>query len=373
MRANPLLELETLGQSIWIDFIGRGMLASGDLGRLIEGDGVSGVTSNPTIFEKAIAGSHDYDEAIRALSLAGKRIDEIYQILTVEDIRRAADLLRPTYDRLEGSDGFASLEVSPRLAHDTAATIAEARSLWTAVSRPNVMIKVPATREGLPAIRQLTAEGMNINVTLLFGLPRYRQVAEAYLEGLGARAAHGRSLDRVVSVASFFLSRIDVLIDAMLEKPLQAGGPNAETAAALRGQVAIACAKVAYQMYQEMFFGGRFGKLAAQGASAQRLLWASTSAKNPAYSDVKYVEPLIGQGTVNTLPLNTLRAYRDHGRPALRLEEGVVEARRVLERLPQAGIDLGAVTQQLEDEGVKKFLDDFDLLMSTLKAKCARS
>ncbi len=371
MKTNPLLELETLGQSIWIDFIGRGMLASGELSRLIEGDGVSGVTSNPTIFEKAIGGSHDYDEAIRTLSLAGEHIDEVYQILTVEDIRRAADLLRPTYDRLDGGDGFASLEVSPRLAHDTGATIAEARRLWTAVDRPNVMIKVPATPEGLPAIRQLTAEGINVNVTLLFGLPRYRQVAEAYLEGMGVRAAHGRSLDRVVSVASFFLSRIDVLIDAMLGKPLQAGGPNAEAAAALRGQVAIASAKVAYQMYQEIFFGERFGKLAARGARAQRLLWASTGTKNPAYSDVKYVEPLIGPGTVNTLPLETLRAYRDHGRPALRLEEGVGEGRRVLERLPQAGIDLAAVTQQLEDQGVRKFLDDLELLMNTLKAKRA--
>lgn len=373
MKANPLLELETLGQSIWIDFIGRGMLASGGLRKLIEGDGVSGVTSNPTIFEKAIAGSHDYDEAIRALSLDGKRIDEIYQVLTVEDIRRTADLLRPTYDRLDGGDGFASLEVSPRLAHDTAATMAEARRLWTTVGRPNVMIKVPATLEGLPAIRQLTAEGINVNATLLFGLPRYRQVAEAYLEGLGALAAGGRSLDRVVSVASFFLSRIDVLIDTMLENPLQTGGPNVATAAAVQGQVAIASAKVAYQMYQEIFSVERFGKLAAQGARAQRLLWASTSTKNPAYSDVKYVEPLIGPQTVNTLPLQTLSAYRDHGRPALRLEEGVGEARRVLERLQQLGNDLGAVTQQLEDEAVKKFLDDFDLLMSTLKAKSARS
>jgi transaldolase len=373
MKANPLLELETLGQSIWIDFIGRGMLASGELHKLIEGDGVSGVTSNPTIFEKAIAGSRDYDEAIQALSLGGKRIDEIYQVLTVDDIRRTADLLRPTYERLDGWDGFASLEVSPRLAHDTGATIAEARRLWAAVDRPNVMIKVPATREGLPAIRQLTAEGINVNITLLFGLPRYRQVAEAYLEGLGARAAHGRPLDRVASVASFFLSRIDVLIDAMLEKLLQVGGPDAETAAALRGQVAIASAKVAYRMYQEIFSAERFGELAAQGARVQRLLWASTGTKNPAYSDVKYVEPLIGLETVNTLPLETLRAYRDHGRPALRLEEGVGEARRVLEHLPQAGIDLGAVTQQLEDEGVKKFLDDFDSLMSTLKAKSAQS
>ena len=262
---------------------------------------------------------------------------------------------------------------SPRLAHDTAATIAEARRLWAEVNRPNVMIKIPATREGLPAIRQLTAEGININVTLLFGLPRYRQVAEAYLEGLGARAAHGRSLEHVVSVASFFLSRIDVLIDAMLAKLVQTGGPNATTAAALQGQAAIASAKVAYRIYQEIFFGRRFGKLAAQGARAQRLLWASTSTKNPVYSDVKYVEPLIGPGTINTLPLETLRAYRDHGRPALRLEEGAEEGRRVLERLPQAGIDLDAVTQQLESQGVKKFLDDFDSLMRTLRAKCSES
>ena len=369
MKENPLLQLSTFGQSIWLDYIRRQMIDSGELKKLIDEDGLKGVTSNPAIFQKAIAGSTDYDEAIRTLAQAGKSVEAIYQALTVEDVQRAADLFRPLYDRMEGKDGFVSLEVNPHLAHDTQGSVAEARRLWQALSRPNVLIKIPATQEGLPAIRQLISEGINVNVTLLFGLPRYREVAEAYIAGLEDRAAQGQPLGRVASVASFFLSRIDVLLDPKLEKLAAAGGPKAQTATDLIGQVAIASAKVAYTIYQEIFGSERFQKLAAQGARPQRLLWASTSTKNPAYPDVKYVEPLIGVDTVNTLPPETLAAYRDHGDPAPRLTEEVDRAAAVLTRLPELGLDLDQATQQLENEGVEKFNQPFDSLMATLEGK----
>ena len=369
MTDNPLLRLEAFGQSIWMDFIRRGVISSGELQKWIEGDGVSGVTSNPSIFEKAIAESHDYDEAIRALTSEGKTPDEIYQALTVEDIQKVADLLRPIYQRTEGRDGFVSLEVSPGLAHDTAGTIEEARRLWSLVDRPNAMIKVPATQEGIPAIRELTGEGININITLLFGLPRYREVAEAYLSGLETLAARGGNLKPVASVASFFLSRIDVLLDPLLEKKRLAGGSQAEIAARLQGQVAIASAKVAYQLYKEIFGSERFERLAGKGARPQRLLWASTSTKNPAYSDTKYVEPLIGPDTINTLPVETLTAYREHGHPILSLDQDISRAYHVLNQLSLAGINLDAATGQLEQEGVEKFIAAFDRLKISLKEK----
>lgn len=369
MRENPLLKLQGYGQSVWMDFVRRNMLTSGEMEQYIKEDGVRGVTSNPSIFEKAIAGSHDYDDEVRALALAGKSAQDIYQALTVSDIQRAADLFRPIYDQTDGGDGFVSLEVSPHLAHDTEGTIAETRRLWTALNRPNVMIKIPATKEGLPAIQQAISEGINVNITLLFGLPRYQEVAEAYIAGLEARAAQGQPISRIASVASFFLSRIDVLVDPMIEKTMQAGGSNAETAAQVHGQVAIASAKVAYEMYKRTFENDRFQKLAGQGARPQRLLWASTSTKNPAYSDVKYVEPLIGPDTINTMPLETLDAYRDHGQPAPRLEENVTEAHRLLEQLPQVGIDIDAVTQQLEDDGIRKFITPYDQTIKTLEEK----
>jgi transaldolase len=369
MKANPLLKLSALGQSIWLDYIRRQMIDAGELKKLIDDDGLKGVTSNPAIFQKAIAGSTDYDEAIRTLARAGASVEAIYQVLTVEDVQRAADLFRPIYDREDGRDGFVSLEVNPHLAHDTRGTIQEARHLWQALARPNVLIKVPATREGLPAIRQLIGEGINVNVTLLFGLPRYREVAGAYIAGLEDRAAQGRPLNRVASVASFFLSRIDVLLDPKLEKLAVATGPHARTARDLVGQVAIASARAAYIIYQEIFGSERFKKLAAQGARPQRLLWASTSTKNPAYPDLKYVEPLIGPDTVNTLPPETLAAYRDHGDPAARLTEGVHRAAAALARLPELGLDLDQATQQLEDQGVEKFNQPFDSLMATLEGK----
>ncbi len=373
MNKNPLLGLERFGQSVWLDYLRRNALDNGEILGLINQDAVSGLTSNPSIFEKAIAGSHDYDNAIRSMALEGKSIEEIYEALTIEDIQHAADLFRPIYDRLEGGDGFVSLEVSPKLAHDTAGTIAEARHLWAAVNRPNLLIKVPETQEGLPAIQQLIGEGINVNVTLLFGLPRYREVAEAYLIGLETLEAHGKPLTRIASVASFFLSRIDVLIDPVLEKLRREGGPPTENVAGLYGQVAVSSAKVAYQIYQEIFGSERFQKLSDQGAHSQRLLWASTSTKNPEYSDVKYVESLIGRKTINTIPLETLNAYREHGKPDSQLEEGTREAFRVLDALRQIGVDLDASTQELEDEGVMKFNKAFEQLMAALQEKRAAS
>jgi transaldolase len=366
MSGNPLQRLGALGQSIWLDFIRRDLISSGGLRRLIEEDGLRGMTSNPSIFEKAIAESHDYDADIRAMALAGSDPQAIYETLSQQDVRSAADEFRAVYDATAGKDGFVSLEVNPHLARDTGGTLKEARRLWAALDRPNVLIKVPATAQGLPAIRQLIGEGISVNVTLLFGLPRYREVAEAYIDGLEARAAQGKPVDRVASVASFFVSRIDALVDARLAGLVASGTTEYELARRARGQVAIASAKMAYQIYKEIFAGVRFRKLAAQGARVQRLLWASTSTKNPEYSDVRYVEALIGPDTVNTAPPETLDAYRDHGEPQARLEQDVEEARWVLSRLPELGIDIDQVTQQLEDEGVDKFNKPFDKLMETL-------
>ena len=366
MKKNPLKQLRELGQSIWLDYIRRDLIASGKLRRLIEEDGLRGMTSNPSIFEKAIVESHDYDEDIRAMALKEKSVQAIYENLSQHDVQSAADEFRPLYDMMDGEDGYVSLEVNPHLAHDTNGTIQEARRLWAALDRPNVLIKVPATASGLPAIQQLISEGINVNVTLLFGLPRYRQVAEAYIAGIESRAAQGKSIERVASVASFFVSRIDALVDPLFETLSTKGGKETDLAKKVHGQVAIASAKMAYQIYKEMFGSDRFGKLTAEGALVQRLLWASTSTKNPDYSDVKYVEALIGPHTVNTAPMETLDAYRDHGDPKARLEQEVEESRSVLERLPELGISIDDVTRQLEDEGVAKFNEPFDKLMETL-------
>jgi transaldolase len=366
MTGNPLKVLETLGQSVWLDYIRRDLMAGGGLRRLIEEDGLRGMTSNPSIFEKAIAESHDYDKDIRTLALNGNGVDAVYEALSQQDVRTAADEFRPVYERTDGKDGFVSLEVNPHLARDTKGTIEEARRLWAALDRPNVFIKVPATPEGLPAIQQLTSEGINVNVTLLFGLPRYRQVAEAYTAGIEARLARGQDVSRVASVASFFVSRIDSLVDPLLEKIAAEGGPNSELAGQAFGRVAVASAKTAYQMFKDMLNTERFMKLAAKGARVQRLLWASTGTKNPAFSDVKYVEALIGPDTIDTIPVETLNAYRDHGDPKPRLGLEVEEAARLLDRLPELGIRIDDVARQLEDEGVEKFIKPFDKLMETL-------
>lgn len=369
VKQNALRELERLGQSVWIDFLRRGMITSGELAHMIEEDGVSGVTSNPSIFEKAIAGSHDYDEAVRELALAGRSVETMIRSLVIDDIRRCADTLRPVFDQSKGGDGYISLEVSPTLAYDSQRTIEEAKRYWIEVDRPNLMIKVPATHQGLAAIRALTSEGINVNVTLLFGLPRYRDVAEAFIAGLEDRLARGGPVDRIASVASFFLSRIDVLIDPMIEAVEGKTGTNG--AASLVGTTAIACAKIAYSDFREIFGSERFKALAARGARPQRLLWASTSTKNPAYSDVKYVEALIGAETINTMPLETLHAFRDHGVAAPRLTDGVAEARQSLKKLADIGIDLQALTDRLEQDGVKKFVAAFDLLAESLRKKKA--
>ncbi len=372
MSVNPLKELENLGQSLWLDYIRRDLISTGELRRLIEEDGLRGMTSNPSIFEKAIADSHDYDEDIRAIASSGKGAETIYETLSQRDVQSAADEFRPLYDATDGRDGYVSLEVNPHLAHDTKATIEEARRLWAALDRPNVLIKVPGTASGLPAIQQLIGEGISVNVTLLFGLPRYRQVVDAYIAGLETRAAQGQPLEHLASVASFFVSRIDALVDPLLEALIAQGCKESDLATKARGQVAIASAKVAYQIYKETFAADRFTKLAAQGARPQRLLWASTSTKNPDYSDVKYVEALIGPDTVDTAPMETLNAYRDHGEPKARLEHHVKEARWLLDRLPELGIDLDKVTRQLEDEGVQKFNNPFDKLMETLAQRSPR-
>jgi len=372
MNANPLKILGTLGQSLWLDYIRRDLITSGQLRRLMEEDGLRGMTSNPSIFEKAIVDSHEYAEDIRTLALEGKEVNAIYEALSQRDVQNAADEFRMVYDKTAGKDGYVSLEVNPHLAHDTKGTVEEARRLWKALARPNVLIKVPATTEGLSAIQELISEGINVNVTLLFGLPRYRQVAKAYLAGLAARASRGKPLQQVASVASFFVSRIDGLVDPLLEKVIAQGGKAADLAKKARGQVAIASAKMAYQIYKEIFWSGRFKELAVQGARVQRLLWASTSTKNPDESDVKYMEALIGPDTVNTAPLATLNAYRDHGDPKARLELDVEEARLVLERLPELGISLDHVTHQLEDDGVEKFNKPFDTLLQTLASTSSR-
>ncbi len=369
MKNNPLLDIQTYGQSIWQDFISRGVIRTGALRRRIEEEGLRGVTSNPAIFNEAIGGSPDYDDEIRELVRQDKSTAQIYEALTVRDVGDAADLLRPLYDDSEGRHGFVSLEVNPHLARDIDGTLSEARHLWQTVNRPNVMIKVPATREGLTCIEQLIREGINVNVTLLFGLPRYREVAQAYIDGLTARARQDEPLEHVSSVASFFLSRIDVLVDPMLEERMQGGGPAADAAAKLRGQVAVASAKQAYQIYKEIFMAEDFGRLKDRGARTQRVLWASTSTKNPDYPDVKYVEALIGPDTVNTLPQETLDAYRDHGRPAPRLEEDLSEAEWVLRTLPELGIDIDRVTDQLVEEGIEKFNKPYDSLIETLEKK----
>lgn len=369
MTTNPLLRIQELGQSIWLDFIRRGLIVSGELEQLIEEDGLRGVTSNPAIFEKAIDGSTDYLAEIRSLAVQGKTTEEIYQTVAVQDVQQAADLFEPVFAKLEGRDGFVSLEVSPYLARDTERTVQEARQLWAALDRPNVFIKVPATKEGLPAITQLITEGINVNVTLLFSLDRHREVAQAYIAGLEARLDAGKSLDRIASVASFFLSRIDLMVDPLLENIMENEVDKAQIASSLRGEVAIASAKIAYKMYKEIFSGQRFKNLAQKGARPQRVLWASTSTKNPAYSDVKYVEALVGPETVNTLPMETLTAYRDHGNPAPLLEKDVAEAQKNLNHLSELGIDLEIIAQRLENEGIQKFSQPFDRLIRALEER----
>jgi transaldolase len=334
MHQNPLKKLESLGQSIWLDYINQDLITSGKLKQLIDKDGLRGITSNPSIFEKTIAESKDYNQAIQDMVKAGEDIETIYETLTQRDVSDAADVFRELYHQTNGKDGYVSLEVNPHLAHDTQGTIEEARRLWKALNRSNVLIKVPGTREGLPAIAQLISEGINVNVTLLFSVSRYQAVAEAYLAGIEAYVTKGGPLKSIASVASFFLSRIDALVDPMLEKIMAQGGEKAALAKKIHGQVAIASAKIAYQHYQEIVASSEFKKVAEKEEQPQRLLWASTSTKNPEYSDIKYIEALIGVNTVNTVPMETLDAYRDHGDPKLELEQDINQADWVFQQLP---------------------------------------
>ncbi len=360
-------DLARLGQSIWYDSIRRALLDGGGLQELIDA-GVTGVTSNPSILEKAIAGTADYDDALAQLVARGKSTGEIYESLAFEDIRRAADLLRPVYDRSGGVDGYVSLEVSPRLAHDTASTVADARRLFAALARPNAMIKVPATPAGIPAIETLISEGININITLIFSLAHYEAVIQAYTSGLEKLLAADGELSKVASVASFFVSRIDTAVDRALDE-LQ---PRVSDPDLPRGQIAIASARVAYARFCQIFSGARWQRLAEHGARVQRPLWASTSTKNPAYSDTLYVDSLIGPHTVNTVPPETLDAFLDHGTVALTLERGTHEAHARLARLAELGLDLDAITQKLQDDGVAAFSGAYDSLLVSIAAKRER-
>ncbi|MCQ6961559.1 transaldolase [Mucilaginibacter aquariorum] len=357
--ANNVKQIHEFGQSIWLDFIDREIIASGKLKKLIDEDGVRGVTSNPAIFEKAITSSSDYDADIKTLGETAKTTEELFFGLAIKDIQAAADLFSGVYnEEVKGADGYVSLEVSPFLALDTEGTTKQAELLWKQVDRENVMIKIPGTKPGLQAIRSSIAKGININVTLLFSLDRYEEVTEAYIAGLEDHLAAGHNIEHISSVASFFLSRIDVIVDPLLEEKGQKD---------LVGQVAIASAKKAYEIYKRVFSTDRWKALAAKGAKPQRLLWASTGSKNPAFKDTKYVEALIGPDTVDTVPLETIDAFRDHGIAANTLETGLEEATATLAKLKELGIDLDKITQQLEDEGIDKFNKPFEKLLKAIE------
>ncbi|WP_183575434.1 transaldolase [Mucilaginibacter sp. X5P1] len=359
MATNKVKQIHSFGQSIWLDFIDREIISSGKLKKLIDEEGIRGVTSNPAIFEKAITSSSDYDADITELAKTTESNEEIFFGLAVSDIQKATALFDGVYNEgVVGEDGYVSLEVSPFLALDTEKTAKQAVELWQKVDRKNVMIKIPGTKPGLEAIRQSIAKGININVTLLFGLPRYKEVTDAYISGLEDHLAAGHSISHISSVASFFLSRIDVLVDPLLDE---------KGLGDLKGEVAIASAKKAYEIYKKVFSGERWEKLAAKGAKPQRLLWASTSSKNPAFKDTKYVEALIGPDTVDTVPWETVIAFADHGVAANTLEQGLDKATETLERLKAAGIDLDALTQQLEDEGIEKFNKPFEKLLQAIE------
>jgi len=373
MKANPLVALGRAGQSPWLDYIHRGMIASGELARRIAEDGIRGVTSNPTIFEKAVATGHDYDEQIAALAKERAPLPAAYKRIVSDDIRAAADVLRTVYDATKGDDGYVSLEVDPDLARDTKATIARVRELFDAVARPNVMIKIPGTKEGLPAVEESIAAGIPVNVTLIFSVRRYEEVAEAYIRGLERLLAGGGDPRKVASVASFFVSRVDTAVDPLLLSTVERwpGSPKAETALSLIGTLAVANARLAYGRFGEIFSSPRWKALALLGARVQRPLWASTGTKNPKYSDVKYIEELIGPDTVNTMPPQTMDAFRDHGvvADALSGAGAVTEAKAALDdyALMETGIE--EVCARLEEEGVKSFLDSYRKLLAAIERR----
>jgi transaldolase len=368
---NPLLQLKELGQSVWYDNIDRAQLNSGQFKQLLDEDGVVGVTANPTIFEKSISSGHAYDEQINQLIKEGKNTNEIYETLIITDIQTVADMLHPIYESSKGVDGYVSLEVSPDLAHDTQGTIAEVRRFWRMVDRNNLKIKIPATPEGIPAVRQALTEGINVNITLIFSLEDYKKVADAYISALEARLAAGKEISHMGSVASFFVSRVDTLVDKLLEEKIKATSDSVQQQKlkALEGKAAIANARIVYQEFKKIFAASRFQALKQHDAKVQRPLWASTSTKNPAYRDVLYAEELIGPNTVDTMPLETIENFRDHGRVRLSIEDNIAEAYTVLEALEQVGIHYDQVTRQLQDEGVQKFADSFHQLFAGIESK----
>lgn len=370
---NPLLELLEQGQSIWLDSIQRRQIQSGELQQLIETAALRGETSNPSIFEKAIVGSSDYDAEISALAAKGLDTLAIYERLTTDDVRAACDVFRPLYDETNGGDGFVSIEVSPRLAHDTQGTIAEAKRLWDTVDRPNLMVKIPGTPEGAPAIQETLYHGLNINITLLFSVNAYEQVIWAYISALERRAQEGKPIDHIASVASFFVSRIDTLADKMLSDAAKAGSDpqRYEELRDLQGKIAIANAQIAYEHFKEIFSGERWLALQAQGARVQRPLWASTSTKNPAYRDVMYVETLIGPHTINTLPMDTIKAFAEHGVVARTVDADLPAAHDVVRRFEAAGFSLDTVTDRVLQEGVVKFGESFDQVLAGIEKKLA--
>jgi transaldolase len=366
---NPLKGLLAYGQSPWLDFIRRNILLNGDLKKMIVDDGLRGMTSNPAIFEKAITGSDDYADLLGAPEAKKLNAKGLYEQIAIRDVQTAADIFRGVYDETKGRDGYVSLEVSPTLANDTAGTLEEARRLWKAVGRPNLMVKVPATKEGIPAIRQLLEEGININITLLFAQSAYEQVAEAYVAALEARGAKGQDVSRIASVASFFVSRIDTLIDGMINEKLknETDAKKKELLGSVEGKVAIANARRTYAKYQELVGGARWKALESKGAHTQRLLWASTSTKNKKYRDVLYVEELIGADTVDTIPPATFDAFRDHGKLRNSLTENVAGANKTMADLEAAGISMKAVTDKLLLDGVKLFADAFTTLIAAVE------
>lgn len=364
MNRTKLHELAALGQSVWLDFTQRTLVRSGDLQDYVE-QGVRGVTSNPSIFEKAIADSNDYDEQMEQLAEQGKSPQEVYEALTVQDAREATDVLRPVFDESNGMDGFFSLEVQPHLAHDTKGSLAAAKRLFKLVDRPNIMIKIPSTEEGYAAIQESITEGVNINITLMFSLSQYERVAEAYISGLEKRLAKGYDIRHIASVASFFVSRVDTKVDKLLDE-MQT--PEAKS---LKGKIGIANAKLAYQRFKEIFHSPRWSHLEERGGRIQRVLYGSTGTKNPEYSDVMYVENLIGPDTINTIPRETLAAFLDHGKVALTLEDNIDAARADLGQLAELGIDLDEIGTQLLDEGIQKFNEPYDSLLKKIAEKSA--
>ncbi|HEY61057.1 MAG TPA: transaldolase [Anaerolineae bacterium] len=366
---NKLEELHALGQSIWYDNIERRLLKNGMFKQMINRGDIRGVTSNPSIFNKAIAKSDEYNDELIILARKGLEKEEIYQQLSIKDIQTSADLFYPLYNETNYGDGYVSLEVNPYLAYDTEKTLKDAVYLWTHVNRPNLMVKIPATKEGLPAITQAIMQGININVTLIFSLERYKEVVEAYLMGIEKRLANGLRVDNIASVASFFVSRIDTNVDNRLNTLIETGKRDSASVKKLQGKLAIASAKLAYQEFKEIFGSKRFKALESKGANLQRPLWASTSTKNPAYPDTTYVDNLIGPNTVNTVPPKTLQAFKDHGKVELTLENGVDEARQAFVDIEALGISMDEVTQELEDQGVKAFADAFTNLLNSIEER----